>query len=229
VAFEPLRMTPAGTTTVRGGWTSWFAVFHPRFRGSAAAAFRAWVRDATLDARLGRYVDGRSLPGATPWPEPASTLVTPRGSGRLGAPREHIVVAFAEGESDSAELARAVRDVMRPAVRGEARILAVPGLDVGAATQASDPPWDVALVRWDWASLTYAQGAHELAWVLGLAGPGANEVLSRATDRWANGVVMRTDALAFVHAERPASLHASIHGVAPSGPLPYLVEAWSSN
>lgn len=227
LAFEPLRMTPSGTTRVSGGWTSWLAVLHPRFRGAGGNALRAWLQRAAIDARLGRYVDGRSAAGRVPWPS-ALAPVTAAAPERQATPRrDHVVVAFAEGESDSAELARAVRDVMRPVARIGARIQPIAGLDARTAWDVADPPWDVALIRWDWAALTHAQAAFELAWLMGARGPSGAAVLARKTADWARGLVSRYDALAFVHVERPASLHASIRGAVPAGTLPYLVEAWS--
>jgi len=238
LAFEPPRITPTGATTVRGGWTSWLVVFHPRFRGSAGAAFRGWVHAASLDARLGRYVDGRSLPGDVPWPpqgwrsldsgpEPLAPIEPKSLGARAAVGRDQLVVAFTEGETDSEELARALRDVVRPAARVDARAQPVRGLDLALAKSASDPTWDIAIVRWEWASLTRAQAAHELARALGINGPPAADVIGRRVSDWARGVVHRTDALAIVHAERPAILHAKIRGVVPSGPLPDLVQGWS--
>ncbi len=230
LAFEPPRMTPAAATTVRGGWTSWLVVFHPRFRGAGGAAFRGWVHAASLEARLGRYVDGRSLPGDVPWPEPLSPVdAKPLGT-RPAVARDQLVVAFTEGEVDSDELARSLRDVVRPGARVDARVLPVRGLDLGLAKSAADPAWDLAIVRWEWASLTRAQAAHELARALGVsgaAGPSGADVLGRRVGDWARGVVQRTDALAIVHVERPAILHSKIRGVMPSGPLPDLVQGWS--
>ena len=227
LAFEPPRMTPAGATTVRGGWTSWLVIFHPRFRGPSGAPFRGWVHAASLDARLGRYVDGRSLPGEVPWPEPLAPSESKPLGAKAAVGRDQLVVAFTEGETDSEELARSVRDVVRPGARLDARVQAVRGLDLALARSAADPSWDLAIVRWEWASLTRAQAAHELARALGLSSPSGADVLARRVGDWARGVVQRTDALAIVHAERPAILHSKIHGVVPSGPLPDLVQGWS--
>ena len=55
----------------------------------------------------------------------------------------------------------------------------------------------MALVRWEWASLTRAQAAYELARALEIAGPSGAEVLSRRVVDWARGVTAKTDALAF--------------------------------
>lgn len=227
LAFEPLRSTPAGAWSVRGGWTSWFAILAPRDRGEGGAAVRAWVRRAMLEARLGRYVDGRTSSAATPWPE-AIAPISSAAERRTGAvARETIVVAYADGEPGSEELAKAVRDVLRPAARTDARVTVVRGLDAANALAAREPAWDVALVRWEWAALTKAQAAFELAYALGLEGPSAHEVLGRRVGEWARRVVERDAALAVVHVERPATLRGKIRGVEPSGPLPELVDAWS--
>jgi len=227
LAFSPPRVMPDGASTVRGGWTSWLVIFHPRLRGAAGAGFRGWLQGASLAARLGRYVDGRSIPGEAPWPEPLSPsqrVTVPVA----GAPpqRDQIVVAYREGEADSEELARALRDVLRPVARVDARAIAVRGLDLVSARQAANPSWDVAIVRWEWAAQTRAQAAHELALALGIAGPSGSDVLGRRVSEWARGLVTRVDGLAIVHAERPAILHAKVRGVGPAGPLPALDDAW---
>lgn len=227
LAFTPPRVMPEGATVVRGGWTSWFVVFNPRSRMAGGAVFRTWVHAASLAARLGRYVDGRSMAGEAPWPEPldpAPAVSAPT----LGPPprRDRLVVAYREGEADSEELARALRDVVRAAAPGDARAVPVRGLDLVQARQAADPPWDMAIVRWEWAAQTRAQAAHELALALGINGPSGAEVLARRVSDFARGVVTRADALAIVHAERPAILQAKVRGVGPAGPLPALVDGW---
>ncbi len=227
LGFEPPRVASATTSSVRGGWTSWLVVFHPRWRGANAQGFRGWVHAAALDARLGRYVDGRSLPADVPWPEGLSPVTpTPIGA-RAGIGRDELVVAYLDGDTESAELAKVVRDVVRPATRIDARVMPVRGLDFSNTRSAGDPPWDMALVRIEWASLTRAQAAHELARALGLSGPSGPDVLGRRVGDWSKGVVQRTEALAAVHVERPALLHAKIRGVVPAGPLPDLVQAWA--
>lgn len=227
LGFEPPRVAAANTSTVRGGWTSWLVVFHPRWRGANAQGFRGWVHASALDARLGRYVDGRSLPADVPWPESLSPAAPVPIGARAGMGRDELVVAYLDGDVESAELAKVVRDVIRPATRIDARVSPVRGLDFGNARGAIDPPWDLALVRIEWAALTRAQAAYELARALGLSGPSAADVLGRRIGDWAKGIVQRTDALAVVHVERPALLHAKIRGVVPAGPLPDLVQAWA--
>ncbi len=227
LGFEPPRVASANTGSVRGGWTSWLVVFHPRWRGANAQGFRGWVHASALDARLGRYVDGRSLPGDVPWPEGLSPAAPIPIGARSGMGRDELVVAYLDGDPESAELAKVVRDVVRPATRIDARATPVRGLDFGNARSAGDPPWDLALVRIEWASLTRAQAAHELARALGLSGPSGADVLGRRVADWSKGVVQRTDTLAVVHVERPALLHAKIRGVVSAGPLPDLVQAWA--
>lgn len=234
LAFEALRMTPAGTQSARGGWSSWLLVFHPRYRGSGASggagALRGWVQGAALEARLGRFVDGRTVPGEVPWPDALSPVTAGTRGAKAMLAREQMVVSYADGEPDSEELAKAVRDLVRPVTRGEARVLPVRGLDAGDARRAGDPPWDLAVVRWEWAALTASQAAFELARALGLSPPSAAEVLSRRVTEWARGVVQRDEAIALVHAERPVALHAKVRGVSGSGAgilnLPNLVDAY---
>lgn len=238
LAFEPLRMTPAGTQSARGGWSSWLVVFHPRYRGSGASggagALRGWLQGAALEARLGRFVDGRTVPGEVPWPESISPVSAGSRGAKAMLAREQMTVAYADGEPDSEELAKAVRDLVRPVVRGETRVLPVRGLDAGDARRASDPPWDLAVVRWEWAALTASQAAFELARALGLSAPSGAEVLSRRVTEWARGVVQRDEALALVHAERPVALNAKVRGAGAAGlggaaslpNLPNLVDAY---
>jgi hypothetical protein len=211
---------PTSATTIRGGFTSWLVVFHPRYRSTPA--FRGWVRQAILDARLTRYVDGRGMPADLPWPDLLAPIGAPTRSAVSATGRPELVVAFAKGEPDSEELSRALRDAISPMALGNARVVAVPGMTASAARAASDPAWDMALVRWDWAALSKAQAVHELARVLGIDPPRPADVLGRRINEWSADLVRRHEAIAAAHAERPVHLVSRIVGVAPSGPLPNL-------
>jgi hypothetical protein len=219
LSFEvPQGATPS--TVIRGGASSWLVVFHPRYR--ATPAFRGWVRQAILDARLMRFVDGRGFSAELPWPEPLSPLSPPPRTAQSTTGRPELVVAYPAGEVNAEELAFALRDAVAPMARGNARAVRVTGLGPATARSATEPAWDLALVRWDWAALSKAQAAFELARVLGLERPAAVDVLGRRVGEWARAVIARHEAVAVAHAERPAHIAPRIEGVKPSGPLPNL-------
>lgn len=215
LAFEkPER--PVAATALRAGHASWLVVFHPRYRSQVA--FRGFVRQAILDARLSRYVDGKNSSAELPWPSPLAATSPPPRTAHSATGRAGLVVAYPSGEGE--ELARALRDALSPIAMGQARVAPLTG--TVSPARASDPPWDLALVRLDWASLSKSQAAHELARALGLEPPRAELVLSRKVGDWASGVAMRHDAVAAAHVEVDAWLTTRVGGVGTDGPLPDL-------
>lgn len=215
VAFEkPERAVAANT--LRAGHASWLVVFHPRYRGQVA--LRGFVRQAILDARLSRYVDGRNSSAELPWPVPLAPTSPPARTAHSATGRAGLVVAYPEGGGE--ELARALRDALSPIAMGQARVAPLTG-SISPA-RASDPPWDVALVKLEWASLSKSQAAFELARALALEPPRAELVLARKVSDWASALVARHDAVAAAHVEVDAWVTTKVGGVGSEGPLPDL-------
>lgn len=213
VGFEkPER--PVAAQSLKAGHASWLIVFHPRHRGQTS--FRGFVRQAVLDARLSRYVDGRSSPAENPWPPSLAPVVAPTRTAHSTTGRAGLVVAF---PPDGEELARALRDALSPITSGNAKVAPLTG---NQPARASDPPWDLALVKLEWASLSKSQAAFELARALAIETPRPELVLSRKVGDWANAVLSRHDAVAAAHIEVEAWVTQRLGGVGAKGPLPDL-------
>jgi MarR-like DNA-binding transcriptional regulator SgrR of sgrS sRNA len=205
---------PVAAQAMRAGHASWLIVFHPRYRGQTS--FKGFVRQAVLDARLSRYVDGRSTPAENPWPEGLAPVATPGRTAHSATGRPGLIVAH---PPDGEELARALRDALSPITLGSARVAPLAGSD---PARASDPPWDLALVKLEWASLSKSQAAFELARALAIEGPRPDLVLGRKVGDWASGLLGRHEAVAAAHIEAEAWVTSRLGGVGSKGPSPDL-------
>ncbi len=193
------RVDDAGDVTV-------FAVVHPRWRGAAGDAVRQTLRSAAGHARLSRHVDWPAKRADRPWPAGSpldrlgpSSDVGPPGPA-LKVPR--LVIGYPAEAPQLAELARALRDVLRGVVATVARAIEVGSVDVTEA----EPVWDVGLVTLEWGATDPGQAAAELAAALGLGGLTGAEGLAGRVDGWALGVAESARAVALVHMKRPLFL-----------------------
>jgi hypothetical protein len=219
LSFEPVEaFTPP--ITLRGGPTSWFVLFHPRLRTDP---IRGLSHKLIIDARITRYVEGRASAALTPFPEAIDP--TPSGLALSATPVLHpsLLIAYPEGERGADELARAVRDALRP-ISPDARVSPQRSL-TPEVHRLADPIWDLALVRWEWASLSRFQAAHELARALGLDAPSPALVLGRRLDDWARNLSQRHQIVAAVHSEASLSVRARLDRIGRSGPLPEFSDA----
>jgi len=210
---------PAGVAT-------FFAVPHPRHTGAGAAELRRAVATLASRGRLGRYVEARSLPVTSPWPEALApsprTVPAPRAAPRLPG----LAIAYDPADGELGDLARALRDTLRPLTAGAPRVVAVPGLDARRARGARDADWDFALVRHVWAATTPAQAALELAHLLGLDRPRPAEVLARALGSWAEGVISGAAAVAILHVDEPLLVRPGLELGPATGAVPDLGSSW---
>lgn len=237
IGFVAPTLVPAGATQRPLGWSTYFAVLRPRLRGIEVVGTRRAIAGLARDARLGRYVEGRAESAEGPWPAPLvpgapGTRRYPATSGARAGAVDGFVIGYAPtgvSEGDAQELARALRDTVRPLAGEAVRVVAVAGgLDAMTAARAAAPEWDAAIVRWDWGALTEAQAAWELAQALDLRGLAAADVLTGRVAGFAEAVASEVRALALVHVPNALWVGASVHGVQRAGVLPDLANAWRS-
>ncbi|MCB9733665.1 MAG: hypothetical protein H6745_13780 [Deltaproteobacteria bacterium] len=213
---------------VASGRVTWLAIPNPRFSGDGASDLRRAVAVLAARARLGRFVEARPLDGDGLWPRgvgPSDDAITPpTAPPALPA----LTIAYRADDRELGDLARALRDTLRPMVSGTARVVAVPGLDAAAARGAPRPDWDFALVRHVWAATTPAQAALELALTVGIAPPDAASVLAGDVRRWADLAVKRARAIPILHCDAPLLVRPGVN-VAPEAPgVPDLADGWRS-
>ncbi|MFO0747394.1 MAG: hypothetical protein U1F43_17255 [Myxococcota bacterium] len=180
----------------------------------------------TRDARLARYVEGRAVAATTPWPDAFAPTSATVPAGDAGAVLTGLVIAYPDGDDELAELARALRDSLRLMASDNARVVPVAKLTAANAAAQSDPIWDLAVVRHEWAALTRDQAALELGDVLGMGGLSPSEVFAGQTRRWADGLTTRVDVLPLVHAPRGVLVTASLRGVDASAGVPGLCQGF---
>ncbi|MGM0574573.1 MAG: ABC transporter substrate-binding protein [Myxococcota bacterium] len=176
-----------------------FAVPHPRWRGGGGLDLRRAVVALAARARLARYLDWPARAARSPWPpELAPTdAVVPEPAGR---PRvEGMVIAYPAERSDLAEVARALRDALRPLSDGPARAIPVAAGSLAEARAAEKPDWDLALVSHAWSALDGVQAASELAAALGVEGPSPRSALAGRVADQAERVVRRVEAIPVLH------------------------------
>jgi len=225
VAWEPVQGAPAGAVNLGGGWASWLAIVRPGLRQNDRLGLRRKMFAATRDARLARYIEGRGAVAVTPWPEPLAPTSTAIGAGDAST-LLGLVIAYPDGDDELAELARALRDALRMVASDNARVVPVARLTAQSAARQSDPIWDLAVVRHEWAASTRATAALELADLLGLPGLAASDVLSGQTRRWADAVQARVDVIPLAHAPRGVMLSAGVRGVSASSGVPGLADGY---
>lgn len=213
------RLVPSGKVT-------YLAIPNPRYGGDAASDLRRAVAVLAARARLGRFVEARAVEGDGLWP-PAIGPIEDAVPAPAAAPTlPALTIAYRADDRELGDLARALRDTLRPLVTGTARVLPVPGLDAAAARAARSPDWDFALVRHVWAATTPSQAALELATVVGLAPPDASSVLAGDVRRWAELTARRARAIPVLHCDAPLLVRPGLE-VAPEAPgVPDLADGW---
>ncbi|MFT7582428.1 MAG: hypothetical protein ACI9MR_004110, partial [Myxococcota bacterium] len=222
---DSLRSRRVGTA-LPGGHASYIALFAPRHRGEAGQGLRLTMLAQRSRGRLDRFVQARATIAAGPWPKalaPTRQTYTPmRSPPAIGS----VKIAFPAGSGDLEALARVLRDQLAPYVGGTVRVVAEPGLTAVSARDTRTPPWDLALVRHEWAALSKFQAASELALAVGVTPPKASDVLARRTRRWSNALVSDALGVAIMHIERPVLLRRPLVLPPISAGVPDLNQAW---
>lgn len=205
---------------------TFFALPHPRFRGSEAVELRKAIGAFARAERLGRYVEGRATPASSPWPTGLASTAMELGRPAAFPQLPGLTIAFDADDRELGDLARALRDSLRQLAAGTARVVPVAGLDLAAARALKAPDWDLALVRHRWAAATPAQAALELAWALGLTPPGGEQALSGKLKAWADAVVRTAAAVPVLHVVRPVIVRPGVAFEPGAAGLPDLAETW---
>ena len=205
---------------------TFFALPHPRFRGSEAVELRKAIAAFARAERLGRYVEGRATAPSSPWPAGLAPTGTELGRPAAFPQLPGLTIAFDADDRELGDLARALRDSLRQLTAGTARVVPVSGLGLAAARALKSPDWDLALVRHRWAAATPAQAALELAWALGLAPPSAEQALSGKVKTWSDGVVRAATAVPVLHVVRPVIVRPGLALEPGAAGLPDLAETW---
>ncbi len=233
VSFETSHRFPRSVKPLGVGRSSTvFAFVHPRWAPGQRARVRQRLWRAATSQPLARFLPWDASMAKSPWPPEMSptsrTLDARKATGRLDDVGP-VIIAYPKGDTALADLARVLRDRIRPIVKG-ARILAVqdvslahaavPGAPVSAAS--SEPAqWHLGLGVYDWAAVDKAQAAWEASSVLKAGGLGALQALSGRVRRWADRVVSETRLLPLVHVRRPVYHRGAFRLVPGSGMVRY--------
>jgi hypothetical protein len=229
LALEPNPRYRGLTGPAPSAWSTVFLVPNPRLRSKGATnrAIRAALHRQILEARLERFVGYQASPARHPWPDallPAGVRVPET---REPATLNSLTIAYPQGEEELERLARALRDALKGNLLTAPRAIAVEGLGVASAVNATDPAWDLALVMHHWAGQSAAEAAIELGDRLALPRPEPGAYWRGDLAPWVERVVGEAWTLPVIHVERPVKVKDPFQIAVLRGGLPDLSESWA--
>ncbi len=210
---------------VSAAFSSYVAVTHPSLSDASAREVRRGMAALAKSARLGRFVDAKTVTGGL-WPDAiAPNTSPPPGPGDV-PPLAGLTIVYPEGDTELEGMALALRDALRPMVTGTSRALPVKGLGIGGLPSRSDRTWDLALTRHDWAATTPSMAVHEVGVAFGGQTLSGADLVRRRYKRAAAGLVDQVAFIPLVHVTRPWLVRpgVDIHEATPG--VPNVADAW---
>jgi hypothetical protein len=219
------------TQSVVAAQVTLFAVVAPSLRGDAARVLRQNFAALAREARLVRHSDWPAQTPSSLWPALLSPTSAPLGTTGPALPQPGLVIAYPDGDSALADVARGLRDALARLSLTPARAVAVAGLDLRGAITQKSPPWSLAVVAHTWQALDPEQAALELARALDRPGLKASEALTGRAGAFAAAQNDALPVIPLLHLERPVHFRAWLgldggSGARVGPPVIDLGDAW---